>query len=381
MSKTTAMASSTTNGLQGRHCLCLFPLHDGNLDRIKDSGMFDTVDCYPSIYRKGTSHPDAYWNHEPADVPAEIEQRATHLLTIGFTMHNRTAGPNVKLIQTFTAGIDHIRNREFFKTLPEEDKAGGLHLCNASGVHSTTIGEYALMQTLKYYHRSWLLDEMQRSAHWDRDPYCPPGTIDGTRELRGRTMGVLGYGCIGRECARLAHAFGMRIVAGSSKGVKTRNDNFTLDGTGDPEGNLPQAWYKTGDEAQLREFLSQSDVIVICCPLTDETKHIINSTTLAHVKPSAFLINISRGGTVDQDALIASLDDGRLGGAALDVTDPEPLPDNHPLWTHPKITLTPHVAGSGEHYESRCVDLLLLNTQRLRDGKLPLNRVDLTRGY
>ena len=364
-----------------RHCLCLFPLHEENLQRIKDSGLFDTVECYPSVYRKGTTHPDAYWNHEPAKVPAEIERRATHLLTLGFTMQNRQAGPNVELIQTFTAGIDHIRHREFFQSLSDEDKAGKIHLCNASGVHSTTIGEYALMQVLKYYHRNWLLESMQRTEHWDRDPYCPPGTIEGTKELRGRTMGVLGYGCIGRECARLASAFGMRIVAGSSRGVKTRNENFTLAGTGDPEGDLPDAWYRTGDEHQLKEFLSRCDVIVISCPLTDDTRHVINTTSLGYAKSDALLINLSRGGTVDTDALVQALDEHRLGGAVLDVTEPEPLPDKHPLWSHPKITLTPHVAGSGEHYESRCVDLLLINTARLRDGLVPLNRVDLTRGY
>ncbi|BFZ54675.1 hypothetical protein PYCC9005_001712 [Savitreella phatthalungensis] len=365
--------------MTGNHLVCTFPLQQESRDRLAESGLFESIEYWPSTYSQGTKHPKAQWSHIPADIPEEVWQRTTHLYTFFATPDTFDLTPNLRLMQSGTAGFEHLLVQPFFRTIPQNVKdEKKLNVAGAAGVHATTIAEYVLMNVINFYHKARLLEKMQQTAHWNREPYVPPGTINGTRELRGKTMGIVGYGSIGRECARLASAFGMKIVAANSRGVKTPHHGFRVEGTGDVDGNLPEAWYSTANDDSLREMFGRSDILVLACPLTDATRHIINVKTLGWLKDGAFMVNVSRGGTVDQEALLAALDGERLAGAALDVSDPEPLPDNHPFWRHPKVNFTPHISGSGEYYEARCMDLLMENTRRLQEGKSILNRVELS---
>lgn len=219
-------------------------------------------------------------------------------------------------------------------------------------------------------------------------------------------MGILGYGCIGRECGRLAKAFGMNILGASSSGKKAPARGFTEPGTGDPNGDIPSSWYSSNNPESLKDFLEKVDILVIACPLTDTTRFIISAKTIKYLKKSAYIINIARGQVIDHDALFSALEENRIAGAILDVTDPvrsfgetrrpsrpmtirihanmdfqEPLPKDHRLWTAKNCVVTPHISGAGTRYETNCVDLLEVNLGRLLNGEDVLNQANLSRGY
>lgn len=357
------------------HLLITFQLASHLVDRIRSSLLFTTVSYYPSIYTPGTKHPQAFWSHEPASISAEIWSRTTVLLTMFLVPDSRAQAPNLHFIQGMSAGVEHMLSAPFFSTVSPTS----ITVATASGVHATNIAEYVLMQSLNAYHKQSVLRSIQASARWNRTAYVPPASLSGSPELRGDTMGILGYGCIGRECARLAHAFGMRILAASSSGVQTAARGFTVPATGDPEGLIPQRWHRTSDPASLRAFLEALDVLVIACPLTSATRRLISAATLSHLKKSAYIINVARGPVVDHDALYDALVEKRIAGAILDVTDPEPLPAGHRLWTLENCVVTPHISGSGTMYEERCVDVLEANVRRIGEGKGVLNWVDVGR--
>jgi phosphoglycerate dehydrogenase-like enzyme len=358
------------------HLLITFPLASHLVDRIRTSLPFTTVSHYPSTYTPGTKHPKALWSHEPALIPAEIWSRTTVLLTMFIVPDSHSQTPNLHFIQGMSAGVEHLLSAPFFSTVSPTS----ITVATASGVHATNIAEYVLMQSLNAYHKQSILRSIQASARWNRTAYVPAASLAGSPELRGDTMGILGYGCIGRECARLAHAFGMRILAATSSGVKTAARGFTVPGTGDPEGFIPESWYRSSDAESLRAFLEAVDILVIACPLTSATRRLISGATILHLKKTAYIINIARGPIVDHDALYDALAEKRIAGAILDVTEPEPLPAGHRLWTEENCVVTPHVSGSGTMYEERCVDLLEVNVRRIGEGREVLNRVDLGRG-
>lgn len=261
------------------------------------------------------------------------------------------------------------------------------------------------------------------------------------RELGGQTMGVLGYGhvstslfrfcsffswrdgavddengqrclCLGavqlgRESARLAKAFGMDVLACNSTGVRSVDNGFVIPGSGDPEGAptrilfsarcfnsdarlekltpllglLPSAWYSSKKPSSFREFLSRTDVLVVALPLTPSTRHIISSTALSHLSPTSIIINVGRGPLVDTTALLDALRSERIGGAGLDVTDPEPLPDGHELWGFDNVVITPHISWAGLHVREAHVQLFVQQTDRVRSRKAPYNVFDPDRGY
>lgn len=196
------------------------------------------------------------------------------------------------------------------------------------------------------------------------------------------------------------------IAATSNGDLKPDEESREMcPGFGDPDGSIPSAYYSTKDEAAFTEFLAQTDVLVICLPGSPGTLKMINKERLAKLKKSAVLgrwlllwilpisgsayrktrcliaVNIGRGAVVDTEALIESLESGHLGGAGLDVTDPEPLPDGHKLWTTPNVIITPHIAGLTTRYLSRSIDMLVTNAERLKKGEKLLNTVDIEKGY
>lgn len=359
--------------------LITYPIAEELVRRIKDMEIFASVSYHPSTFVANSKHPRQLWNHEPATISDQIWAQTDVLMTMFVCPESKAHVPRLKFIQGMSAGLEHMLHARYFQ---EVQQAGDdVKVCTGSGVHSTKIGEYVLMQTLSVYTRLPFLLEHAKKQRWDRQSYVPPGKLSGSQELRGKTMGIIGYGCIGRECARLASAFGMSILAASSSGKKASGRGFVIPGTGDQEGNLPQAWSSTLDEKSLDSFLKQVDVLVLACPLTPATKHLINTKTLKSLKSSAIIINIARGGLQDHDALIKALEEDRLGAACLDVTDPEPLPDNHPLWTTKNCFVTPHIAGATEYYASRCVDLLEENLNRWQSNQTLLNPVNLQKGY
>jgi len=207
-----------------------------------------------------------------------------------------------------------------------------------------------------------------------------------TRELRGMTVGILGYGHIGRETARMAHAFGSKIVALTRSGKPATIGGYILPDTGDIDGTLPVAYYSTQSPASTLDFFSACDVVVSTLPSHPETKKFVGAPQFKAMRGNAIFVNIGRGDTVDTETLVSALQakpaEGelhwatgtlRIGGASLDVTDPEPLPDNHALFSLENAIITPHTSGFSATYFHRAVDLLEQNVDRLRQAKGALN--------
>jgi phosphoglycerate dehydrogenase-like enzyme len=244
-----------------------------------------------------------------------------------------------------------------------------------SGIHAVSIGEYVLAMILAWRHRLPALFDQQRRGEWPPDDQRWPLFVPD--ELAGQTIGIAGYGSIGRQVARLAHAFGMRVLALQQHAGRAQR-GFILPGTGDPEGSLPERFFAPGE---LHALLAASDVVVIALPLTPATTRLFDAAAFAAMKPGALLVNIARGAIVDEGALVAALRSGPLGGAALDVFAHEPLPAGHPLWSLPNVLLSPHISGMTPHYDARASLVFAENLRRYRAGEPLLNLVDKAAGY
>jgi phosphoglycerate dehydrogenase-like enzyme len=270
-------------------------------------------------------------------------------------------------VQLHSAGADHVLEHPLFRSPVE--------FTTASGVHAINIAEYVFAMALAWFHRLPRMLEWQARGQWppDRERWA----LFVPEELWGKTIGIVGYGSIGRQVARLAKAFGMRVLA-MQRGEDHRDHGFVFPGTGDPEGTLPDRFYTP---AQLHEMLAESDIVVIAVPLTPETRGMFNEAAFRAMKRDAFLINIARGSVCEEPALIRALQEGWIGGAALDVFEQEPLPPEHPLWRLPNVLISPHVAGFTPHYDARAAQIFEENLARYMRGEPLLNRVDKARGY
>ncbi|MCA9973715.1 MAG: D-2-hydroxyacid dehydrogenase, partial [Anaerolineales bacterium] len=263
--------------------------------------------------------------------------------------------PQLRWIQLHSAGVEHLRDTAVWHT--------DILITSASGIHAPNMAQYALTQMLAWAHRVPRWFEHKRTKTWPSprwDAFVPD-------ELRGQTLGIVGYGSIGRELARLAKAFGMHVLASKRDARHPEDTGYTISGTGDPRGELPDRIYP--GEA-LKSMLAQCDYVVITLPLTPQTHHLFDETVFREMKPTAFLVNVGRGGVVDEKALVKALNKGWIAGAGLDVFETEPLPDTSPLWNLPNVILTPHVSGFTPHYDARAVDLFAENLRRYLAGAL-----------
>ena len=235
------------------------------------------------------------------------------------------------------------------------------------------IAEWVMGTWLMASHRLLDYHNFQRESRWNKVLF--PDITDSP----GLRMGILGYGAIGRHVARIATAMGMKIHAYTRSARLTaedkKDDSYCLPGTGDPDGIFPEKWYHGASKEAVNEFLAQDlDVLVICLPLTEATQYIIGKEQLEILaKKKTFLSNIGRGKLIDTPALLEALEQGKIRGAALDVTDPEPLPDGHPLWRAPNVFITPHVSWQTPHYWKRVVAIIETNLDRLSRGETLVN--------
>ena len=276
--------------------------------------------------------------------------------------------PNLHWVQLESAGVNQLHNTPVWQS--------DVAITTANGVHAVQIAEYVLMSLLALGYRLPLAQRLQAKSEWQRNPF--ELTPFKPLELRNATLGIIGYGAIGRQVARLATAFGMRVLATKRAGRPAAFDGWTPEGTGDLDGTLPTQYY-TLDE--LPEMLPACDAVVLALPLAAQTKHLFGKAELALLPSHALLVNIGRGGLLDHDALIAALREGRLGGVALDVTDPEPLPAESPLWHMENVIITPHISGMSSHYNDRAVELFAENLRRYLQHESLLNEVQRNLGY
>ena len=261
-------------------------------------------------------------------------------------------GRNLRWIQASSAGVD------FVTRLPELVESE-IVLTNTRGAHGPSIGEHVVALLLALTRQIPACVGWQRRRHWGR-----PEAYRTVREIRGSTMGIVGFGAIGRGVAQRAVGFELELLAVDAQAVD-----------GDPY--VAEVW----PPSRLPDLLARSDTVVVAAPYTPETHHLFDAAMLAHMKPDAYLIAVSRGGIVVEEDLVAALRASRLAGAALDVTEKEPLPADSPLWEAPNLLMTPHLAGASPAKEQRCVEILRDNLRRFAQGEALVNVVDKRLGY
>lgn len=257
-------------------------------------------------------------------------------------------GAVLRWVHVWGAGVDRLPLALF--------RAKGVWLTNSSGVHPFPISETVLAMMLAFTRKIHTYVRQQTQQTWHHAHL--------SQEMHGRTVGILGAGAIGEETARLARAFGMRTLG--------------LRRSGQPAPHVDRMFRPD----ELSTLLPECDYVVNALPLTPATHHLIGAREFALMKRSAFYVNIGRGGTNDEEALIAALREKTIAGAGLDVFEQEPLPTGSPFWQLDNVILTPHSAGSTEHYDDRALAYFLDNMRDYIQGNQPAaNRVDLEAHY
>jgi phosphoglycerate dehydrogenase-like enzyme len=257
--------------------------------------------------------------------------------------------PRVKWLQTISTGVDKILTPELVRS--------PIVVTNMSGIHEVTIAEFVLMLMLMF------VKGAPRSFHQQIEGRFKWFPMD---VLTGKTVGLVGFGRIGREVARVARCFDMKVVA-------TRRGTAREESADGVDSMLPLS--------QLHELLGMSDFVVLALPLTDESRGLIGEAELRAMKPSARIINVSRGAIIDELALIQALRDGIVAGAGLDVFVQEPLPADSPLRRMENVIFSPHVSGDIAEYDVYAARLFAENLRRHLAEEPLLNLIDKARGY
>ncbi len=300
------------------------------------------------------------------DIPAEIWSR-TEVLYTDRLLPTAAQSPGLKWVQFHYAGIDHALE----SPLMQHDE---IAFTTLSGAASPQMAEFAVMMMLALGHRLNEMQDLQEKAEWPKDRWerLRP------RELRGSTVGLIGYGSIGREIARLLQPFQVKILAAKRDVMHPQDSGYTPEGMGDPDGNLFHRLYPI---QALRSMLKECDYVVLSLPLNQHTRGIIGQAELDSMKKTAFLVDFGRGGIIDPTALLTTLRERRIAGAALDVFAEEPLPANNPLWKMPNVIISPHIAGISPNYDERAMALFSENLKRYLSDAALLNRFDPQKGY
>lgn len=314
--------------------------------------------------------PDAQVNSRPLSqgdtLPEELWQQAEILYTFR-NLPQPEQAPNLRWIQFHSAGIEeHLDS-------PIVHQAN-VQATTLSGANAPQVAEHAvaLMLALGHHIHEMLADQNLSKWPTQRGERYQP------KELLGSTVGIIGYGSIGQRLARLLQSFGVSILASKRDLLTDGSEDYQVDRQGDPRGELVQRLYPG---KALGTMLKECDYIVVTVPLTIETRGMLGAKQLASAKPGALLIDVSRGGVVDQEALVQALQKRQLGGAALDVFPIEPLPADSPLWQMPNVIISPHIAGLSPSYEKRAFELFKENLRRYIAGEELLNKINLERGY
>jgi phosphoglycerate dehydrogenase-like enzyme len=302
----------------------------------------------------------------PEEVGELVGSGCDVLLTFRLPADVGSRARGLRWIQLLSAGADHALGGPL--------KDSSIPLTTASGIHATPIAEYTIASMLAYSHRLHLAIRAQVRRQWMRSGAFM-ASVD---EIRGRTLGIIGYGSIGRETARLAAAFGMTVLALKRNPADRADPGWCPAGLGDPAGKIPARFFGPDErEAILRE----SDYVSVTLPRTDHTHKFIGEREFAAMKPGAYLVNIGRGEVIDESAMAAALKSGRIGGAGLDVFEHEPLEESSPLWDMENVILTPHISGANRGYMDKACELFAENLKRFAANRPLLNLVDPKLGY
>lgn len=265
----------------------------------------------------------------------------------------------VKWVQLASAGYTQL--------FPHHLHTRGIRATNALGCFDVPIAEWVITMMVALARDLRQMVRNQEAAVWDRSAIFQ-------REIRGLTLGIWGYGGIGRETARLAKQMGLKVHVMTRSGVGPRGNTYYVPGTGDPNGRLPDRVFKSGQEL---EFLSGLDFLVLALPMTKTSEGMIGERELRALPSHAFLLNPARGPIVQEAALIRALQEKWIAGAALDTHYQYPMPPEHPLWKFPNVIFTPHISGSSlsPRFKDRLWEIFSLNLARYRAGEALLNEL------
>lgn len=260
------------------------------------------------------------------------------------------AAPNLRWIQSFSTGMDKF----LFPAIVERDEVA---ISNVAGLYASQGGEHAWALLLALTRQIPLAVKNMEKRAWEGEAVV---------EIAGMTLGVIGMGGFGVEISKRAQGYDMQVIAIDP--VRTEKPPYVHE-------------LRPTSQETLHDLLRRADIVMMACPLTKETYHLISAAELALIKPSAYLINVTRGGIIDEPALVDALKAGQIAGAALDVTEKEPLPQDSPLWDAPNLILTPHRAGASQHRPRKIFEFFMQNLNRYINGQKPVNIVDKRKGY
>lgn len=297
--------------------------------------------------------------------PEQLDGAGVEILVTEQMPRNLEQWSSLRWVQLLSAGANQLLNHPIQHT--------AISVTTASGTHGVPIAQFVTCTWLMMVHRMRAQLQFKNTRTW-------PNRLElASIILRGKTVGILGYGSIGRECGRQLSALGMKVICLKRDPTGKRDTGYNAwPGTGDPEGSIPQAWYGAGD---LREMLPQCDLIVVTVPSTLQTQGLIGEREFAWLKPGARMIIVSRGGIVVEEALAQSLRSGRLAEAVVDCYVREPLPADHFFFDAPNLIMAPHMSGVFEGFWPLMVELLGENLRRFKSDLPLLNTTHRQNGY
>ena len=306
--------------------------------------------------------------YHPGEVPSSAWGTAEVLYTVRDFPQPEEA-PLLRWIQLNSAGYDRAIKQRIVQT---ED----VTVTSASGIHARQIANYCLMMMLAFNYKLPKMLEFQNKSEWAKNQY----EIFAPTDMHKQTLGIVGYGSIARELARLAKGLGMTVLATKRDVMKPAEErtDYSPEGTGDTEGSIPERLYP--GEA-LHTMVQDCDFVVVTVPLTDKTHHMVDERVLEAMKETAILVNIARGSVVDEKSLITALSQNKIGGAALDVFEEEPLPSTSPLWKLDNVIISPHVSGNTDNYHEKAAELFMANMRRYLENKALYNQLNREEGY
>ncbi len=316
------------------------------------------------------------WSTAVLDVPANasgdgvqrfppelLDEAADARVYVGYGVSPEflRVAPRLEWVHSGAAGVA--------SSLGPEMLSRPVHFTNSAGIHGPPVAETAVAAMLYFARGLDLAVRAQREGRWGGDDFW--GDDSPVAELSASVVGVVGYGGIGRGVAERALAMGSRVLALRRRAARAEPP------VRPEEGRLEVC---SGDAA-LARIAAESDYLVLAAPETPQTRGLVGRRMLASMKARAVLVNVARGGLVDEEALLAALNSGRLRGAALDVFREEPLPPGHPFFAHPRVLVTPHVSAATRNYWKRQVALVADNIRRFARGEPLRNVVDKQAGY
>ncbi len=272
------------------------------------------------------------------------------LFTSRIPRNLQSLAPNLKWVQLLSAGVDEVKRANL--------EYSDIVFTTSKGVHATPLSEWVIGAMLAMVKKIPQIVEAQRKREYSK-------FIGG--ELSGLTAGILGVGSIGLRVAHICKALDMRVI-GTRRSIKSSEKDYgPLDELFPPD--------------QLPTVLEQSDFLIICLPGTEETSHLLGENEFNQMKKGSYVINVGRGGIIDEKALLAAIDAGIVAGGVLDVFAEEPLDPDNPLWQESRLLISPHIAGNSFRYEERATKLFLDNIGRYLNDRELINKYDLEKGY